>query len=51
MRGITHLRIYSCHELKAMMQRAGFRRVQAFGGFRGEPVSMDRRFLLLVGQR
>lgn len=50
-RGVTHLRIYSCHELKAMMQRAGFRRVQAFGGFRGEPVSMDRRFLLLVGQR
>ncbi|MGH9795547.1 MAG: class I SAM-dependent methyltransferase [Candidatus Acidiferrales bacterium] len=50
-RGVTHLRIYSCHELKAMLERAGFRRVQAFGGFRGEPVSMNRRWLLLIGQR
>ncbi|MGH9789839.1 MAG: SAM-dependent methyltransferase, partial [Candidatus Acidiferrales bacterium] len=50
-RGVTHLRVYSCHELKAMLERAGFRRVQAYGGFRGEPVSMNRRFLLLVGQR
>ncbi|MGH9858758.1 MAG: class I SAM-dependent methyltransferase [Candidatus Acidiferrales bacterium] len=50
-RGVTHLRIYSCHELKTMLERAGFRRVQAFGGFRGEPVSMDNRWLLLVARR
>lgn len=50
-RGVTHLRIYSCHELKGMLERAGFRRVQAFGGFQGEPVSMDNRWLLLVARR
>jgi hypothetical protein len=50
-RGWTHLRVYSCHELMCMLERAGFRRVQAFGGFRGEPVSFDRRWLLVVGQR
>ncbi len=50
-RGWTHLRVYSCHELKAMLARAGFRRVQAFGGFCGEPVSFDRRWLLLTAQR
>jgi SAM-dependent methyltransferase len=51
LRGRTHLRVYSCHELKEMLERAGFRRVAAFGGFRGQPVSMDRRWLVLLGQR
>lgn len=50
-RGWTHLRVYSGHELLRMLERAGFRRVQAFGGFRGEPVSFDRRWLLVIGQR
>jgi SAM-dependent methyltransferase len=50
-RGWTHLRVYSCHELVRMLERAGFRRVQSFGGFRGEPVSFDRRWLLLTAQR
>jgi hypothetical protein len=50
-RGWTHLRVYSCHELLRMLERAGFRRVQAFGGFRGEAISFDRRWLLLIGQR
>ncbi len=51
LRGSTHLRVYSCHELQAMLGRAGFRRVAAFGGFHREPVSMDRRWLVLVGQK
>jgi len=51
MRGVTHLRIYSCHELKCMLERAGFRQVQAFGGFKGEAVSMDRRWLTLVASK
>lgn len=49
--GWTHLRVYSCHELMGMLERAGFRRVQAFGGLRGQPVSFDRRWLLVIGQR
>jgi SAM-dependent methyltransferase len=50
-RGWTHLRVYSCHELLHMLERAGFRNIQAFGGFRGESVSFDRRWLLLLGRR
>jgi hypothetical protein len=34
-----------------MLERAGFRNIQAFGGFRGESVSFDRRWLLLLGRR
>jgi len=50
-RGWTHLRVYSCHELMRMLESAGFRRIRAFGGFRGEPVNLDRRWLLVIGQR
>lgn len=51
MRGVTHLRIYSCHELTRMMEQAGFRRVQAFGGFQGEALSLDRNWQTLVAQK
>jgi len=34
-----------------MLERAGFRQVQAFGGFKGEAVSMDRRWLTLVASK
>jgi len=51
MRGVTHLRVYSCHELQRMLKHAGFRGVQAFGGLRGEAVSIDRRWLTLVASK
>ncbi len=51
LRGATHLRIYSPHELVRMLRVAGFRRVQAYGGVRGEPVSPGRRWQTLVAQK
>lgn len=50
-RGLTHLRVYSCHELVRMLEQAGFRRVQAFGGFKGEAVHFDRRWILVTAHR
>jgi SAM-dependent methyltransferase len=50
-RGVTRLRLYSCHELVRMLAAAGFGKVQAFGGFAGEPLTMDSWWQLLLAKR
>jgi ubiquinone/menaquinone biosynthesis C-methylase UbiE len=45
------LRLYSPHELIAMMKQAGFVDVVGYGGAKREPVSRDQRMLYVTGRR
>ncbi len=51
LRAETTIRMYSPHELAAMLRAAGFRDVCVYGGFRGEPVSFDRRWMVVCGRK
>ena len=43
--------IYSLHELRRILVRAGWQLAQAFGGFKMDPPSIDSPTLLVVGRR
>ena len=50
-RGTSRLRMYSCHELMAMLRQVGFSRVQVFGDFAGKALSLDCRWMTLLSRR
>lgn len=43
--------IYSLHELRRLLMRAGWQAAEAFGGFKMDPPSTDSPTLLVVGRR
>lgn len=45
------LRVYSCHEMIALMRSCGFSDVEAFGDLEGGPVTFDSRMMQLVATR
>jgi len=45
------LRVYSCHELTALLRNCGFCDVEAFGDVEGGPVTFDSRMMRLVAAR
>lgn len=45
------LRIYSCHELLALLRSCGFHSVEAFGDLEGGPVTFDSRMMRIVATR
>lgn len=44
----SRIRVYSCHELLAMLNAAGFSRVQCFGSLAGGPLRLDSRWLVAL---
>ena len=47
---IEHV-VYSLHELRRLLVRSGWTPVEAFGGFKMDPPSIDAPTLLVVGRR
>lgn len=45
------IRMYSFHELIAMLEKAGFREVQGFGSTKDEPVSSQSRMMYILGRK
>jgi len=45
------LRVYSCHELIALLRNCGFCAISAFGDLEGGPVTFDSRMMRLVATR
>jgi ubiquinone/menaquinone biosynthesis C-methylase UbiE len=45
------LRMYSYHEILQMMRRAGFVDLEGYGSTRGEPVSLNRMMMFVIGTR
>ena len=45
------LRVYSCHEMIALLRRCGFSDVEAFGDLDGGPVTFDSLMMRLVAGR
>ena len=45
------LRIYSYHELIAMFKSVGFVDIEGFGSLKDDPVSKDRRFIIIIGTK
>ena len=51
-RSFTHsVRVYTCTELTAMLQDAGFAVIERHGGFRGEALTLDAPRLILIAQK
>lgn len=50
-RSTSRIRIYSGHELVAMLEAAGFRDVRCMADFRGGPLTLDSRWQVLVARR
>ena len=46
--GDSEIRLYSAHELLAMLRPERWRKVELFGGLDGTPFSLDARRLVLV---
>lgn len=44
-------RIYSLHELRSLLERAGWQVAGTFGGYKMEPVTFDTSTLLVVGRK
>ncbi len=44
-------RIYTLPELCGMLRSSGFRIIDAYGGYNGQPVSFDAKRTIVVGQR
>lgn len=42
------LRLYSCHELIALLRSSGFGQVEAFGDLEGGPVTLESRMMRIV---
>lgn len=49
--GTSRLRLYSCHELLAMLKQAGFSQVKLLGDMRGRPLTLASRWMVLVARR
>ena len=45
------LRIYSFHELIAMMKKAGFVNIEGFGSVKDGPIDFDSRVMFIFGTR
>lgn len=45
------IRLYSYHELVAMLQSVGFVDIQGYGSLKDEPISRDRRMMYIIGTR
>ena len=53
-REVTHdypVRIYSYHELLAMMRSVGFVSIEGFGSPKDDPISRDKRMMYIIGTR
>jgi hypothetical protein len=44
-------RIYSLHDLRRLLVRGGWKAIEAFGGFKMDPPSIDSPTQLVVGRR
>ena len=44
-------RVYSLHELKALVEESGWRYRACYGGFGMEPFTMDSKRMILVAER
>ena len=47
----VNMRVYSCHELIALLRDCGFNHVEAFGGLEGGPVTFDSQAMQLVATK
>jgi hypothetical protein len=47
----TRIRMYSYHEIIAMMQKAGFIDINGYGSMKDEPVSWDRTMMFVIGTK
>lgn len=47
----TSLRLYSCHELVAMLAQVGFAEINCFGGYKREALTMDDRNIWIVARK
>jgi 2-polyprenyl-3-methyl-5-hydroxy-6-metoxy-1,4-benzoquinol methylase len=45
------IRIYTCHELRGLFERAGFTDIAGFGGMEDEPISRKNRMMFVVGTK
>jgi len=45
------IRMYSLHELIAMLEKAGFREIEGFGSLKDEPVSSHSRMMYIFGRK
>ena len=47
----SHIRMYSYHELLAMMKKAGFAEIEGYGSMDDAPISRDRQMMYIIGMR
>jgi 2-polyprenyl-3-methyl-5-hydroxy-6-metoxy-1,4-benzoquinol methylase len=49
--GTVDLRMYSCHELTAMLEKVGFAGIESYGSLKGEPVDRNRQIMYFIAHR
>jgi ubiquinone/menaquinone biosynthesis C-methylase UbiE len=47
----TRIRMYSYHELREMMRKAGFTDINGYGSMNDEPITWDRRMMFIIGTK
>jgi hypothetical protein len=46
-----NIRLYTLTEISRMLSRAGFNEIASYGGFSGEPYSIETRRMIICAER